>query len=75
MMVGRTLSDTKKMQNGRELQEKWMDEAVQRYLIDKEKPDTDSTKKGLRTICAEVEAECFAKTKELIKLSKTTLDR
>ncbi|EPT04070.1 hypothetical protein FOMPIDRAFT_1101986, partial [Fomitopsis schrenkii] len=72
----RALSKTKKKQITRELNEKWMTAAVQRYHAEQARPLTeDKTRKGLREIAKEVEGECFQKTKKQIHIAPLTLLR
>ncbi|TFY67238.1 hypothetical protein EVJ58_g1758 [Rhodofomes roseus] len=51
--------------------------AIERYLAEQEKPnsDVDLRRKGARAICTEVEAECYETTNCHVKLSRSTLLR
>lgn len=69
-MGRRALSRTKVKQNESELIGKYTAIATIRYKHERE---TKKKPRGVRKICREVEAECFAETTKSIKLSKSTV--
>jgi len=73
-MVGRSKSDTKKAQLARATKDGLMARAVASYQFELGRPAGEK-RKGLRTICKEVEGAYFKETKVHIKLDHKTLSR
>ena len=69
-MGRRALSKTKVQQIESELVEQYTSIAVIRY---KHEIQTKKKPRGARTICREVQADCFRETKKTIQISKTTV--
>lgn len=70
-MPGRALSKTKQRQLHAQDAETWLQRAVELYLAEKDKPGGQ----GLRSICKQVEEECFQATQKHITIHKSTLQR
>ncbi len=70
-MGRRALSKTKKKQINSELQHEWINISTERYRQDQELPKKN--RKGLKTICAEAEAECYAKTRTEVRIASSTV--
>ncbi len=73
-MVGHSKSDTKKAQICWENHDAYMDKAEKAYREEMAWP-LGEKRKGLRTICKELEKECLMETHQEISLDKTTLSR
>ncbi|PBK82204.1 hypothetical protein ARMGADRAFT_946936 [Armillaria gallica] len=71
-MVGHSKSDTKKAQIHWENCDAYMDKAKKSYREEMAQP-LGEKRKGLRTICKELEKECLMETHQEISLDKTTL--
>ncbi|KAI1795547.1 hypothetical protein LXA43DRAFT_868616, partial [Ganoderma leucocontextum] len=65
------LAKTKVSQLDSELHDKWIKIAADRYL---DEQSSETNPRGLRTICKEVEEECFRETKKRIKLARQTVN-
>ncbi len=73
-MVGHSKSDTKKAQICQKTHDAYMDKAKKAYREEMAWP-LGEKRKGLRTICKELEKECLTETHQEISLDKTTLSR
>jgi len=73
-MVGRSKSDTKKIQDRREVKDALMAQAVALYLEELKQPVREK-RKGLRTVCKEIEQAHLKEKGNYVKLDQTTLSR
>src|SRR5258707_9056052 len=71
-MPGRAKPDEEKRRIFVEIQDKWMDKAVDVYKKEQNKLPGDK-KLGLRDVCELMEEECWKEDKTKISLHKTTL--
>ncbi|RPD80572.1 DDE-domain-containing protein, partial [Lentinus tigrinus ALCF2SS1-7] len=65
------LSKTKQKAINSKFQDYWIEVAAKRYREVK----VEGGCKGVRTVCREVEEECYTRTKKRIKLAKNTIQR
>jgi hypothetical protein len=70
-MVGHAKSDREKKREISERKETWLQRAIEIY----HKERTSSTPLSLENICRQAEKECLEKTKQVVRLSSSTLDR
>ncbi|PPR07726.1 hypothetical protein CVT26_003719 [Gymnopilus dilepis] len=73
-MPGRAKPDDQKQREYVEIQDKWMEEAVNVYREEQEK-EAGQKRLGLRAVCEIMEDRCWETDKKVISLDKSTLTR